>query len=403
MNNQVTLTEAVEGVMRCLEEKGYTEFTLNNIRHTYNGLLKLASQRNETFLTDELTALFLADNKSPRTGQYKHERFLEHNRCIRFLRSYLETGQATIEKYQPPEVLTISDGLLEALNAYDQSEKMSGLSESSLARDRRPIRYLLEYMTSLGYQQLSDIRPGDTINAIESMLTNHYAPTSLVTALSGMRRFYEMFPDLQPFRMEIPSRLPRKRTIIDVYSEEEQEKILKYLLSPAVSKRDAAICLISFETGLRNVDICNLRLGDVDWKHNTIHIVQSKTKKPLNLPLRSSYGNAMAGYLLEERPSSSLDYIFLSTKAPHVKLKNTWHIVKPVLIGAGIDINDRLIGTRMFRHNAASAMLRKGVPLPAISEELGHSSQDSTMVYLSTDQKTLSSLTLPLPEGGYKE
>jgi site-specific recombinase XerD len=57
----------------------------------------------------------------------------------------------------------------------------------------------------------------------------------------------------------------------------------------------------------------------------------------------------------------------------------------------------------MFRHNAASTMLRKGVPLPAISEELGHKCMDSTMVYLSTDQETMSSLTLPLPKEGDKD
>lgn len=54
----------------------------------------------------------------------------------------------------------------------------------------------------------------------------------------------------------------------------------------------------------------------------------------------------------------------------------------------------------MFRHNAASTMVRKGIPLPIIAEELGHKSQDSTMVYISTDHIKLSSLTLPVPKGG---
>ena len=136
------------------------------------------------------------------------------------------------------------------------------------------------------------------------MLDRHYAPTSLATALSGMRRFFEMFPELHPFRMEIPSKMPRKRLIIDIYSDEDQERISAYLRSTRISKRDAAIGFLAFETGLRGVDICNLRLCNVDWKHNSIYIVQSKTQKPLNLPLRASYGNAMVEYLLNERPSS---------------------------------------------------------------------------------------------------
>lgn len=111
----------------------------------------------------------------------------------------------------------------------------------------------------------------------------------------------------------------------------------------------------------------------------------------------------MAAYLLEERPHCKEDHFFLSVHAPYVKLNTTWHIVKAAVSAAGVETDGRLTGTRMFRHNAASTMLRKGVPLPAISEELGHKCQDSTMVYLSTDQKTLSSLTLPLPKAGDSE
>ena len=397
MSYKPTLSEAVERVLSCLKESGHPESYLVDMRRTFNRLLKLAAKRGDACFSEELASAFLEDSKSTKTGEYRHERFLAHNRCIRFLRSYLATGKAMIDKYSPAENLSISDGLMEALRLYDAAEEASGLSTSSLVKNRRPIRYLLEYMTSLGYKELSDIQHGDTVDAIRDMLDKHYAPTSLVTAISGMRRFYEMFPELQKFRMEIPSRMPRKRCILDIYSDEEQEKIYAHLLSQDISSRDAAICLISFETGLRSVDICNLRIGDIDWKHDTIHIIQSKTKKPLSLPIRSSYGNAMVKYLLNDRPPCGVDYFFLSSHAPHVKLNTTWHIVKAAVENAGVSTEGRLVGTRMFRHNAASSMLRKGVPLPAIAEELGHRSQDSTMVYLSTDKETMASLTLPLP------
>lgn len=403
MNNSITLREAINSVLECQRENGHSDSYLVDLQRTYNRLLNHSEQLGTEYLTDKLVTQFLSDNKSSRSGEYRHERFLAHNRCIRFLESYLETGKVSINKFHEPVGQVISDGFTEALVLYDQAEEASGLSQASLVKNRRPIRYLLEYMTSLGYQKLSDIQPGDTIKAIEDMLDKHYDPTSLVTAISGMRRFYEMFPEIRQFRLEIPSRMPRKRSIIDVYSEDEHEKIAAFLSSSDISRRDAAICLLSFETGVRSVDICNLRLSDVDWKHNVIHIVQSKTQRPLNLPIRSSYGNAMVDYLLKERPHCKEDYFFLSANAPYVRLNTTWHIVRAAVSAAGVETTGRLTGTRMFRHNAASTMLRKGVPLPAISEELGHKCQDSTMVYLSTDQKTMSSLTLPLPKAGDAE
>lgn len=403
MNNSITLREAIKSVLECQRENGHPDSYIIDLQRTYNRLLNHARELGTEYLTDELVTQFLSDDKSSRSGEYRYKRFLAHNRCIRFLESYLETGKVSINKFHEPVGEAISDGFAEVLTLYDQAEEASGLSQASLIKNRRPIRYLLEYMTSLGYQKLSDIQHGDTVKAIEDMLDKHYDPTSLVTAISGMRRLYEMFPEIWQFRLEIPSRMPRKRSIIDVYSEAEQEKIASFLSSSGISRRDTAICLLSFETGLRNVDICNLRLGDVDWKHNVIHIVQSKTQRPLNLPIRSSYGNAMVGYLLEERPRCKEDYFFLSVHAPYVKLNTTWHIVKAVVSAAGVETSGRLTGTRMFRHNVASTMLRKGIPLPVISEELGHKCQDSTMVYLSTDQETMSSLTLPLLKVGDDE
>ena len=108
----------------------------------------------------------------------------------------------------------------------------------------------------------------------------------------------------------------------------------------------------------------------------------------------------MVDYLLKVRPDCNEDYLFLSVHVPYVKLNTTWHIARAVASTVGVETVGRLMGTRMFWHNAASAMLRKEVPLPAISEELDHKCQDFTMVYLSTDLKTMASLTLPLSKEG---
>lgn len=403
MDNRLTLVESIAGVIQCQKDAGHTVLYIIDLERTYRRLLGLAEQMNEQYLSDELVSAFLADSRNSKTGEYRHERFLAHSRCIRFLQSYLDTGSVVIDAYRKPKECQLSDPFKKALDEYDLAEEASGLSRNTLAKNRRPVRYLLEYMTSIGHSCLADIRHGDTQDAIEDMLDRHYDPTSLSTALSGMRRFYEMFPELHRIRMEIPDRMPRKRTIIDVYSDDEQEKIRTYLSSGNISNRNRAICLISFETGLRGVDICNIRIDDVDWKHDSIHIVQSKTKRPLTLPLKASYGNAMLRYLLDERPQCGENYFFLSTHAPYTRLKCIWNIIKDVVSAAGVEADERPVGTRIFRHNAASEMLKKGIPLPVIAEGLGHSSQDSTMIYLSTDRERLSSLTLPLPNGGKAE
>ena len=98
MSNCITLKAAIEGVLSCQRENGHPESYLIDLRRTYNRLLKHAEKLGTEYLTNELEEIFLSDSISPKSGEYRHERFLAHNRCIRFLESFLETGEVSVHK-----------------------------------------------------------------------------------------------------------------------------------------------------------------------------------------------------------------------------------------------------------------------------------------------------------------
>ena len=52
----------------------------------------------------------------------------------------------------------------------------------------------------------------------------------------------------------------------------------------------------------------------------------------------------------------------------------------------------------MLRHNAASIMVRNAVPVETIAAVLGHSSPDSTDIYITTDEERLRECVLPMTE-----
>jgi len=170
--------------------------------------------------------------------------------------------------------------------------------------------------------------------------------------------------------------------------------------SGAVSARDAAITLLALSTGLRACDIIALRLGDADWRGQMIGIVQQKTGSPLTLPLPSLVLGKLAGYVLEERPGSADDHVFLRSVAPHVRLAghaSVHRVITETFRKAGV--TDVQAGTRFLRHNAASRLLRAAVPLPTISAVLGHASQESASAYMSVDRERLLECVLPVPDG----
>jgi integrase len=268
---------------------------------------------------------------------------------------------------------------------------------------RRLVHYFLLYLEGRNYRSLTQIKPGDIVTFVAFICTEHYQPTSLGAHLPGLRMFLKMSEITRRFEIELPERLPKMRTILGVYTDEEHEQILKFIEHSDMPLRDKAISIIALETGLRAVDICNLKLRDIDWQNDRIHITQVKTGRALNIPLKASYGNAIADYLISERPASDSEFIFLKRKAPFTPINShsgCRKILFDAITGAGVEANGRAYGTRITRHSAASRMLRQGVPLPVISEALGHGNPNSVMVYLSTEDAKLAECTLPLPGKG---
>ena len=180
-------------------------------------------------------------------------------------------------------------------------------------------------------------------------------------------------------------------------TQEEEQAVWDVLKTDAVSSRDKAIMVLSLLTGLRAVDIVNLRLSDIDWKCDIISISQRKTNEPLALPLLPPIGNAIA--MINDRPKTDSPYVFLSYLAQHKPLKehsSCYAVVRNVFSCAGVKLGNELKGTRLLRHHVASKMLKKGVAVQTISLTLGHVNPNSADIYLTTDEKMLRDCALTL-------
>lgn len=200
---------------------------------------------------------------------------------------------------------------------------------------------------------------------------------SLRTAAAGLRSFLG-FADDGRLLPAVPKRLLRKREIIPVLKQEEEQAIWDVIKTDAVPLRDKAVMTLSLLTGLRAVDIVNLRVKDIDWQRDVININQRKTNEPLVLPLLPAIGNALARYIMNDRPESNSQYVFLSHHAPHQPLKDhasCYAIVRRIFSSAGVRLGNELKGTRLLRHHVASKMLSKGVAVQTISFTLGHVTQ----------------------------
>lgn len=152
--------------------------------------------------------------------------------------------------------------------------------------------------------------------------------------------------------------------------------------------------LLAARTGLRPVDIVGLRLGDIDWRHGRITLVQHKTATTLRLPLLADVGEAIADYLLHGRPAGAVDdHVFVRAQAPFTALSASsglHHVAVRAFDRTGTQPGTGGgRGFRVLRASLATRMLTDGTPLPVISGALGHRGLDSVRHYLSTDEERM--------------
>lgn len=106
-------------------------------------------------------------------------------------------------------------------------------------------------------------------------------------------------------------------------------------------------------------------------------------------------GRRLASWLLDERPATDDDRVFVRYKAPHVALRghsSVYEAISRVMRHAGLG---RRGGSRLLRRNAATRMLEAATPLPTISAVLGHADPDSTRVYMATHRGECSRACCP--------
>lgn len=196
-------------------------------------------------------------------------------------------------------------------------------------------------------------------------------------------------------------RYSKKAKIPSTYSKDEIERMIGSIdRGNPRGKRDYALILLAARLGLRASDIANLTFSSLKWEKNTIEIIQQKTGKLVTLPILNDVGEAVIDYIRYARPKSDAPLVFLKLKGPNDAMlpSSIHHAVYTRLKEAGIRIPPgKKHGPHALRHSLASALLESNVPMPIISEALGHTDTESTSVYLKIDVAKLRECAVEVP------
>jgi len=169
--------------------------------------------------------------------------------------------------------------------------------------------------------------------------------------------------------------------------------------SSGVGKRNYAMLLLASRLGLRASDIAYLKFFNIDWEKNEIRLVQQKTGNPISLPLLNDVGSAIIDYLKYGRFKSESQQVFISSRAPYIPANKSivCSAIQEVIRKSEVKTDGRRHGPHSLRHSLACCMLKNEVPMPVISETLGHVKTNTTMTYLRIDLTSLMKCALAVP------
>ena len=211
-------------------------------------------------------------------------------------------------------------------------------------------------------------------------------PTYINTILKNIRSFYA-YCYKEGYCINIAKKvswLREKKVIIDTFTDKEVRKILDvYKLDSYINARNKCIMAVLFDTGIRNLELCNL--SKLDVRESVIFILGKGNKERL-VPISPYLKKVMIKY---ERIRDTYlkdnilhyDNYFLSYRNKPLTTEAIERVVR--LAGKEAKVSDSIrCSPHTCRHYYAQAQLRNGLDVYSLSRLLGHETVDITKRYL---------------------
>ena len=218
---------------------------------------------------------------------------------------------------------------------------------------------------------------------------NELDPKSKARVISSIKSFYkyEMIKGNVDENISNVLIIPKfKKSIPDILSIEEVDKLLDIEVIDHISARNKAMLELMYASGLRVTELVNLKPNDIDLENNTVRTM-GKGKKERIIPIGDYATNAVENYLYNYRPDNKkCDYLFLNNHYNQMTRQGFFKVMKKLLLEKGINIK---FSPHTLRHSFASHMLSNGADLRTIQELLGHSNISTTEIYLYVNSKEI--------------
>jgi site-specific recombinase XerD len=212
--------------------------------------------------------------------------------------------------------------------------------------------------------------------------------------LSALRSFFRYAAYYEP------THVARIQQILVIPAKRHDRRLVGFLTRPEVEallaapdlrvwhgRRDHALLLVAFQTGMRLSELTSLRGGDIELNTGAHARCLGKGRKERCTPLTSQTVKVLRAWI-REPARGSLDLVFPTVHGERMSADAVQHLLAKYTAIARrtcISLRKKRVTPHMARHTAAMELLQAGVDLTVIALWLGHESTKTTQIYLDAN------------------
>jgi integrase/recombinase XerD len=291
---------------------------------------------------------------------------------------------------EPAQRLDKMHALLEQYLAWLAAQNFSN---DTITTRRTMVSYFLDWSKDRGLEDPAEItRP--VLESYQRALY-HYRkangePLTFRTQINRLRAIKGFFRWLarQNHILHNPASelvLPRLDTRLPKYvltANEAEQVLMQPDIHDPEGLRDRAMLEVFYATGMRRMELANLKLYDIDEDRGTVMIRQGKGKKDRHIPIGQRAIAWINKYASEARPQllagSENATLFLTHLGEPFERVQLTKLVRTYLVKSNIG---KVGGCHLWRHTVATLMLENGADVRVIQELLGHAQLSTTELY----------------------
>lgn len=234
------------------------------------------------------------------------------------------------------------------------------------------------------------VRREDIILYLEKLqkVTGHLDRSTAAHIISGLRALYRSVGKQGSVNPAETIPCPKHEVRYpDILSKEEVKRILQ----ATRNIKHRLLLMLIYYAGLRVSEAVTLKVKDLDFERNLIHIRQGKGKKDrfvmLSQKIWATYQEYRSCYPIKE-------WLFPGAHiTTHLSVRSVQSTFYNAVEHAGITKN---VSIHSLRHSFATHLLENGTDLRYIQELLGHKSSRTTEIYTHVSNRDIRNIPSPL-------